>query len=142
MMELFIACCMGHLVGDYLLQNNWMALNKAKRAEVCMVHVTVYTLVIFAFLLPEVGWSANLGIFLGITWVTHFIQDHFNIVGYWTRFIGGRDLYKYCEDVDGQITVDGKTILTGGFTSLVYTVCDNAYHLLWFYVPLKMGLLG
>lgn len=133
--SLMLACVMGHFVGDYLLQNNWMALNKGEDAGVCAIHVSIYTFAIFIFLFFEIGFCANLGVILAITWITHFIQDHFNVVGYWTRLVGGRDLKEYCND-DSEI--DRVTVLHGGFTSLVYTVCDNTYHMLWFYIPLKL----
>ena len=38
----------GHLVGDYLLQNDWMAENKAKHKGLgwltCAVHCLLYTM--------------------------------------------------------------------------------------------------
>jgi len=41
---------LGHLVGDYLLQNNWMALGKSKYNGMgwltCTVHCVLYTLAV------------------------------------------------------------------------------------------------
>jgi hypothetical protein len=85
--------------------------------------------------------TLGFGALLMVTFFTHFLQDHFNLVGYWSRLLGSRDLRIYCEEVHNS-EIDGATILKGGFTSLVYTVADNTYHLLWFYVPIKMGIMG
>lgn len=36
-----ISALVGHLVGDYLLQNDYMALNKKKSSFHCMVHCSI-----------------------------------------------------------------------------------------------------
>ncbi len=33
----------GHLVGDYLLQNDWMAKNKTSSTLVCLIHAGLWT---------------------------------------------------------------------------------------------------
>lgn len=65
----------GHPVGDYLLQNDWMALNKKKATIPCVVHCTLWTLSVCAF----TGWW----IWSPVPWVTHFIQDRTNIILFW-----------------------------------------------------------
>ncbi len=51
-----------HLVGDFILQNEWMASNKKHRSFACLVHVLVYLL---PFLLscksnrPRIGGTAD-----------------------------------------------------------------------------------
>lgn len=51
---LFCLMFMGHLVGDYLLQNQWMAINKSGKGWLghltCTVHVAIYTLAMCTFL--------------------------------------------------------------------------------------------
>lgn len=37
------AALVGHLVGDFLLQNDWMATNKKRSDYACVVHVLIYT---------------------------------------------------------------------------------------------------
>jgi len=47
-----------HLIGDYLIQNDWMALNKKKNSWICLVHVLTY-------MIPFLFTSINpLGLFL------------------------------------------------------------------------------
>lgn len=74
-----MAWLIGHLIGDYLLQNDWMAVNKKKRTWPCLVHVLLYTAAIG--LLTWWPWWALL-----IVAVTHFIQDRTAIINWWMRF--------------------------------------------------------
>lgn len=70
-----------HLIGDYLLQNDWMALNKKNRSFPCLVHCAAYTSAV-ALLTMWPWWT------LAIVFVTHFIQDRTQIVAAWMRTIG------------------------------------------------------
>jgi len=86
-MSLLLAI-IGHLVGDYLLQNDWMALNKKQNLAICAVHATIWTLSVALFS----GWffyqnwtGALIG---GVLYFTHLIQDHTNIVVWWMDAIG------------------------------------------------------
>jgi hypothetical protein len=72
----------GHLVGDYLLQNDWMALNKKKRSLPCIVHCTLWTLSVCFF----AGWWTLPAI--AVLWVTHFIQDRTGIILWYMKSIG------------------------------------------------------
>ena len=67
----------GHLVGDYLLQNDWMALNKKKHSLPCAVHATLWTLAVCAF----AGWWSLPAI--AVLWITHFLQDRTGIILFW-----------------------------------------------------------
>ena len=66
---LFLLC---HLVGDYILQNDWIAMNKNKSTVHCLVHCLIYTA---CFTILTLSWKALLFIF-----VTHFIIDRFSII--------------------------------------------------------------
>ena len=56
-----------HFVGDFLLQSNWMALNKSKNATALVSHTTIYSL---CFLWA--GWE-----FAFVTWWFHTLTDAF-----------------------------------------------------------------
>lgn len=62
-----------HLVGDYFLQSDWMALNKTKRTLPCVLHVLLYTVpfagMMAAGLLPWKPWA------LAVICGTHFLID-------------------------------------------------------------------
>lgn len=50
---LFVAAMLGHFVGDYLFQNQWMATQKSFKGWpghlACTVHVLLYTLAVLLF---------------------------------------------------------------------------------------------
>ena len=54
-----------HFIGDFLLQSDWMALNKSKKWEVLMVHAFVYGMC-FA------PWGSQFAV---ITYSAHFFTD-------------------------------------------------------------------
>ncbi|WP_301108119.1 DUF3307 domain-containing protein [Sporosarcina sp.] len=47
-MNLFTYVLLGHLVGDYLLQTSWMAMNKAYKWLPLLTHCFIYTLSVCA----------------------------------------------------------------------------------------------
>lgn len=55
-----------HFVADFLLQTNWMAVNKSKRWDALAAHVAVYSLFFALFW----GWQFGL-----ITFAAHFVTD-------------------------------------------------------------------
>lgn len=63
-----------HLVGDYIAQSHWMAVNKSKRSWPCFVHCVLYTL---PFLLLTSSYTA-----LGIIFGSHFVVDRFGLARY------------------------------------------------------------
>lgn len=75
----------GHLLGDYLFQNDWMALNKKEkswRGELaCHVHVTIWTLCVLWF----TGWWDWLH--FALVYIPHYIQDRTQIVQWYVNKI-------------------------------------------------------
>lgn len=63
-----------HLVGDYLLQSDWMALEKTKKNTAALAHVLTYTL---PFVVLTTSWKA-----LGFILATHFIIDRWRLARY------------------------------------------------------------
>jgi hypothetical protein len=72
----------GHLVGDYLLQNDWMAQNKKRESAPCVMHCILWTFSVILF----AGWVnmqfKGLAI-MAILFATHFIQDRTQIIVFW-----------------------------------------------------------
>ena len=70
-----------HWFADFFCQNDWMALNKSKRAEVLLVHVLVYTVVLFCgcCCLFQYKYSSDIPsafwLFILINGASHFIID-------------------------------------------------------------------
>jgi hypothetical protein len=61
-----------HLFADYVMQSDWMAMNKSKKSFPCLVHVLLYT---SCFLLLTTSWKALL-----VIGGTHFLIDRFPII--------------------------------------------------------------
>lgn len=68
---------LAHLIGDYILQSHWMAVNKTKRWFPAIVHGLCYTLP-FLFL-------TNNFIAISIICGTHIIIDRFGLAKYIAR---------------------------------------------------------
>ncbi len=66
-----------HLVGDFILQNDWMAANKKRSSLVCLGHVAAYLL---PFLLCGLTWWQ-----LALVGGQHFAQDRSSFVFWWMR---------------------------------------------------------
>jgi hypothetical protein len=68
----------GHLVGDYLLQNDYLAQGKKESSVICAVHCLLYTFAIWWF----TSWSM---LFLSAVLVTHFLIDRWGFVKWFMR---------------------------------------------------------
>lgn len=86
-MDTLLLAIIGHLVGDYLAQNDWMALNKKLRTWPCFVHCCLWSLAVVAF----AGWW---------TWwvwpllvVLHFIQDRSGIILWWMTKVNSQQKF-------------------------------------------------
>jgi hypothetical protein len=78
----------GHLVGDYLLQNDWMANGKKtwNGSRQCDVHCLLWTLSVMFFAEWFTTFNRSMAIFAVLFW-THYIQDRTQIIGWWMRLI-------------------------------------------------------
>lgn len=73
-----------HLVGDFLLQNNWMAANKARSHVACACHVSSYSLPFLALVLfAGVPLAA-----LILVAAQHYLQDRYALHLRWMKFYG------------------------------------------------------
>lgn len=63
-----------HAFGDYVLQSDWMANEKAKKSVAAVVHALTYAL---PFLFFRPSWQA-----LAVIVLTHFLIDRFRLARY------------------------------------------------------------
>ena len=145
---LFFFC---HLVPDFWLQSDWMALNKSKKTLNCLVHCLIYTA---CFLLLTTSWKALL--FIGIT---HFILDRWPIIIkrmiWWKNHFPTMEYpqFSYCDttgyyDDSPYNTKKPSTTITkwGRFgaprhffiTMWLYIISDNTLHLIFNYIALTL----
>ena len=121
-----LGAIVGHLVGDYLLQNDWMALNKKKDTFVCLVHCFIWSWSVMLFGLP---WTTNMrwpgAVVCLLLLVTHFIQDRTDIVRRWMTW-NGQDQFA-----------------TGPCAPWSIIVVDNVWHIVTIFAVWKLfGLDG
>jgi hypothetical protein len=125
---------LGHLAGDYLLQNEWMALNKSKNTRIgwlaASIHCILYTLAVCLFMW-NFDWFWMVAVFL-----SHFPIDKFGLAEKYMKYVKGSSLRDYIDSVNHTYTKtwmdngDGERMLTGGFRAVVYAITDNTMHLI------------
>ncbi len=140
MSDIMFRLLLGHLAGDYLLQNDWMALNKKKRWLPCLIHCSLYTFCVGIFLMPlsrglswQSWWCCYQLIFL-----SHIVVDRTGIVEWWLNLIKGRAFKRIGAPTDGvhPFPTDARTVRLI-YTCIVQTVADNAIHLVLMYFILQ-----
>jgi hypothetical protein len=90
-MNIFTWLLLGHLVGDWMFQNDWMARGKQRRlfTKEILVHCLVYTGVIALTL-----WVATRArmttppylTMLAIIFLSHWVIDAGNLASHWVRW--------------------------------------------------------
>ncbi len=90
-MNIFTWLLLGHLIGDWLLQNDWMARGKKTSffALPGLTHFLTYTISVVAMLWLAIGDTLSpphyILAFL-LLFVSHWIIDGTDVVGIWMRF--------------------------------------------------------
>jgi len=107
----------GHLVGDYLFQNDWMALNKKswslKGWAACYVHCFIYSLSVCLF----AGWWEWKFI---MVFLSHLALDKTMVVVYYMRWFGS--FKRIIDDKNNPCAI------------WAYAIVDNTIHLVTLYV--------
>lgn len=94
-----------HLIGDYLLQNDWMAFGKKQRSWICAVHILAYMI---PFLFCGLAWWQ-----LALIAVQHFAQDRTGFI-MWLMKVKGSEKFA-----------------TGPCAPWSIIVTDNVVHIVW-----------
>jgi len=71
---------LAHLIGDYILQNHWMANSKTSNSWAALLHVLLYGLPFLLLVSNVYQWFIIIG--------THFIIDRWRLASYWIDFWG------------------------------------------------------
>jgi hypothetical protein len=71
---------LGHLIGDYLFQSDWMAINKKSKGIkgfiACLLHSLIWTVSVYLF-----GFYSTHSILVfGLLLLSHFVLDRWNFV--------------------------------------------------------------
>ena len=102
-----------HLIGDFILQNEWMAVNKKNRSLACLVHTLVY---LIPFLICQLQWWQ-----IALIAIQHFIQDRTEIIMWWGRVWKRTDLKRW---------------------NALPLFVDQAFHIVWIEIVLLAGEKG
>ncbi len=147
MTDIFVNLFLGHLVGDYVCQSKSMAIKKGSSNSMAILHVSIYTLAVLLFTISIKDFNLiQYYLWAAVIFIPHFVIDRFSLADAWLKLINGRSLgdfyengHKDIKDFDhpcGNRDRQGLNyqILRGGFTSLVYAITDNTFHLicLWY----------
>ena len=63
-----------HLVGDFVTQSDWMAMNKTKRTWPALCHAVVYSLPFLLIGSPRA---------VSVIFATHLVIDRFRLIRFW-----------------------------------------------------------
>ena len=84
MAESLLLALIGHLVGDFLLQNDIQALNKTKSTSWCLIHVLIYTITVAMIVQwPEHTWG-----FCFAVAIPHFVIDRWRLARKYMWLVG------------------------------------------------------
>ncbi len=64
-----------HLIGDFITQNDWMAINKKKNSFACLIHIFVY---LIPFVFCDLAWWQ-----IALIGIQHFAQDRTEFILWW-----------------------------------------------------------
>lgn len=67
-----------HLIGDYIIQNNWLATEKTKKFFPAALHAILYSL-LFLIITNVWAWLIIL--------ITHFLIDRYRLAIYWIKLV-------------------------------------------------------
>ena len=135
---------LGHLTGDYLFQNQWMALSKSKNTLegwlAAIVHCCIYTVAVCLFM-----WNFDL-IWIIVVFNSHFWIDKFALGEKYKKLIGSSTLKEFVHRYDfkpdylpyQKPEITRREIIEGGFATLTYTITDNTMHILLMWGAYKL----
>lgn len=108
-----------HLVGDYLIQNKWMAVEKTSRLWPAVVHGVTYTL---PFLFITQSWLALL-----VICVTHIVIDRYRLPKY---FIWAKNQLAPRQMRPKEVGATGDDDSPVWLSTWLLIIADNTIHLL------------
>ena len=96
MMDTFSWLLIGHLLGEWLLQNDWMYFGKQKGRwslssfSHCAIYAAVIMLLLMILNLPS-GYSGGLLLIGLVLFISHWVIDQTDLISGWLRFYGHQD---------------------------------------------------
>jgi len=74
----FLALLFTHWIADFVCQSHWMASNKSKDNYALIIHVSVYSLVLYiaTFIIFGARYEYEIIKFVALNFILHFITDY------------------------------------------------------------------
>jgi len=118
---------LGHLVGDYIFQNDWMALNKSKKtifgSFTCLVHCLFYSICVCLFTVMDPLWFC-------LVFISHYPIDRYSLAENLAKAKGNGKLIDWMTSSSkGQGWARTEQV-TSAFKAFVYIMNDNTLHLM------------
>ena len=111
---------LAHAIGDYVIQNSWMANEKVKRWFPAVVHGATYTIPFF-FITSSL-WA------LFVIFATHVVIDHWRLAKY---FVWARNQLAPAEHRYSEIGETGFPKETPAFLAVwLMIILDNIIHII------------
>jgi hypothetical protein len=131
----------GHIVGDYILQNNWMALNKKNSVMAALVHCIVYTVAICVSIYQTLLQQSieRIIIVAILVFLSHVVLDYTDLVDSFLHAIRGRSWKRSFDLASKQVNQNIASAIIA-YTAIVQTVVDNALHIIMMYFIFKLIL--
>jgi hypothetical protein len=144
--SIFVWAMLGHFVGDYLLQNQWMATQKTWHKGrcwfdgmwPCTIHVTLYTMAVYGFMVgftlaPGNIYYVNNWLLWLVIFVPHWLIDRFGVAAWFMQLKNGYSpwsVFKPDYDPYGgyNMQLPLPQLVEKGFTPSVYIMNDNTMH--------------
>lgn len=136
---IFVDAILGHCVGDYLLQNQWMALGKSQPGKhghlACTVHVFLYTVAIAVFT------GVHTPLFLLLVALPHWIVDRWSLAWYfidWKNPVPHTEIWErgpVCAQAPPDLVQ--RNCWKVAFAAPVYIFNDNTVHALCLWATCK-----
>jgi hypothetical protein len=133
---------LGHFIGDYMLQNDFMALNKVrpdlKGYGACFLHCLVYSLCVACL----VGSGHLIPSLILLIFITHFPIDKVSFGKWWLSHVLKKNPPTLTDDqVLGQHATPAVNSIRLFYYHFVYVAVDNTFHFIlmvagiWFFFP-------
>jgi hypothetical protein len=131
-----VGILLGHMLGDYVFQNQWMALSKNRNTFRCALHCVVYAACVCMLTSWNPWW-------FGLVFASHFPIDRWSLGERWLKLIGGRSIEEFIrnghEDLDlsdeaSAAQRNNYIAARGGFSTLVFAAVDNTMHMVIMFV--------
>ena len=138
--DIVVGILLGHLLGDYVFQNQWMALSKNRNTGRCLVHCAVYTACVCILTSSNLWWQA-------IVFLSHFPIDRWSLGERWLKLIRGRSIEEFIRNghedlgLPAEATAEQRhnyVAARGGFSALVFAAVDNTFHVVLMFLGWRL----